>query len=303
MSYALLFSGQGTQHPEMLPWLGDTPLVRATCRRLGVDDWRAALAEPGWATRNLHAQLLLTGLGLAAWRELAPGLPPPAAVAGYSVGEMAAWAAAGVYDDETALRLAAQRAEAMDTGAAIAKGGLVAVTGLPDARLQALRAETGTELAIDNGPGSAVCGGPVEGLDALEAAATAEGARCTRLRIGVASHTSAMAGARQAFAAVLAATPFARPATVLVANADGRRVRDAATARDALAAQLSTTVQWRACMALLLERQPRCVVEIGPGQALARLWQAQAPDDVPARSCDDFRSAQALVQWVRRCCA
>ena len=98
MSFALLFSGQGTQHPAMLPWLADDGLVRDMCARLGVDDWRRALADPAWAQRNDNAQTLLTGLALAAWNQLAPQVASPAAVAGYSVGELAAFSAAGVID-------------------------------------------------------------------------------------------------------------------------------------------------------------------------------------------------------------
>ena len=75
MSFALLFSGQGNQHPAMLPWLADDALVHDMCAQLGVDDWRRALADPHWAERNDNAQTLLTGLALAAWAQLAPMRP------------------------------------------------------------------------------------------------------------------------------------------------------------------------------------------------------------------------------------
>ena len=82
------------------------------------------------------AQPLLTGLGIAAWQALAPDLPPPAAVAGYSVGELPACCVAGVFDADTALALAAFRAEAMDSAAAGEAGGLMALQG-PGAAAQA----------------------------------------------------------------------------------------------------------------------------------------------------------------------
>ncbi len=66
MSYAVLFSGQGAQHPAMLPWLGTDPLIERMQGMLGVGDWRRALEDPAWAVRNRNAQLLLTGVGLAA---------------------------------------------------------------------------------------------------------------------------------------------------------------------------------------------------------------------------------------------
>src|SRR5207237_5326425 len=55
MSFALVFSGQGTQHPAMLPWLVEDSMVRAMCTRLGTHDWRAAVADPAWAARNPKA--------------------------------------------------------------------------------------------------------------------------------------------------------------------------------------------------------------------------------------------------------
>ena len=82
----------------MLPWLREDAIIRAMCDRLGTPDWRAAAADAAWAQRNQHAQALLTGLALAAWSQLAPALPSPTAVAGYSVGELAAFSVAGVFD-------------------------------------------------------------------------------------------------------------------------------------------------------------------------------------------------------------
>lgn len=296
MSYALLFSGQGTQHPAMLPWLADDAIVRSMCVQLGIDDWRGALANPEWAERNSNAQLLLTSLVLAAWGQLAPLVPPPAAVAGYSVGELAAFSAAGVIDPGAAVALAPQRAEAMDRCAAHAPGGLLAVSGLPEQRLEQLRTEAGLELAIRNGNASVVLGGPVAALSEAERMALAAGAQCTRLRVNVASHTPWMREAAESFFQTLAKVPFSAPRVVLFSNT-GDRMRDANSARAALAAQIAQTVRWDECMENITARQVRCVLEVGPGQALARMWNQRYPT-VPARACDDFRSAAAIAAWL-----
>lgn len=296
MSFALLFSGQGTQHPAMLPWLADDALVRNMCAQLGVDDWRHALADPHWAERNDNAQTLLTGLALAAWAQLAPMLPPPAAVAGYSVGELAAFSAAGVIDAGAAAALAPQRAEAMDRCAARAPGGLLAVSGLPEQKWEPLRIDAGLELAIRNGAASVVLGGPIAALNDAERMATAAGAQCTRLRVNVASHTPWMREAAERFSLALAQVPFRAPRIVLFSNA-GDRIRDAGSARTALAAQIAQTVRWDECMENIMARQVRCVLEVGPGQALARMWNQRHPG-VPARACDDFRSAAAIAAWL-----
>lgn len=100
--YAVLFPGQGSQHAAMLPWLEAEPAagraLAAIAARLGAD-WRARLArDEAWRQRNAVAQVLVTGSSLAAWAVLAPKLPgPPAIVAGYSVGELAAAACAGAF--------------------------------------------------------------------------------------------------------------------------------------------------------------------------------------------------------------
>ena len=296
MSFAVVFAGQGSQHPAMLPWLAEDDLVRDTCARLAIGDWRDRLADGAWAATNANAQVLLTGLGLAAWRQLSQDLPRPLCMAGYSVGELASFSAAGVFTPTRALDLAAFRARAMDRCGELAPGGLLAVGGLARDAIEKLCAQNGVALAIDNGSGSAVLGGPEAALSNAEHWAARQGARVTRLCVGVASHTPWMLGAADEFASALLREPLWRPATILFSNAAGR-VLDAAHAGAALAAQISSTVHWDDCMEAIHGRGPSCVLEIGPGQALARLWNQRYPD-VPARSCDDFRSASTVAEWV-----
>jgi [acyl-carrier-protein] S-malonyltransferase len=296
MGYAIVFSGQGGQHPDMLPWLADDALTRKVNARLAVADWRASLQDADWAARNAPAQCLLTGVALAAWAQLAPHLPPPAAIAGYSVGELAAFSAAGVFDADTALDLAQARAIAMDRCAEQAPGGLLGVSQIAPATLARLLAGSPLAIAIRNAVDSVVLGGPHAALDAFETDAVRQGARCTRLRVSVPSHTPAMQPAAEAFAQVLGAVSVVRPRTVLFSNA-ADRVSSAEQARSALAAQIATTVRWDECMDNLHARGLDCVLEIGAGQALARLWNARDAE-VPARSADEFRSAQAVVQWI-----
>lgn len=295
MRYALVFSGQGMQHAAMLPWLARDDTVRAVEALLG-GNWRERLGDAAWAGRNANAQVLLTGLGMAAWGQLAPLLPPPAVVAGYSVGEMAAFGAAGVYDVPSAIVLAQQRAACMDRAAAHCDTGLLAVTGLAPDVLAALCGRCDLEESIRNGCDSVVVGGPRAALDEAARWAAAQGARCTPLNVALASHTSWMRDAAVAFAQVLAPLPLGPPRTVLLSNVLGR-VRDATQAREALAQQVDHTVHWGQCMEAIAAQRVDCVLEIGPGQSLARMWQQQCPD-VPARSVDEFRSAASAARWV-----
>jgi [acyl-carrier-protein] S-malonyltransferase len=252
--------------------------------------------DPAWAGRNAHAQPLLTGLALAAWHQLSPLLPPPVVVAGYSVGELAAFHAAGVFDAPTALALARQRAACMDAAAAQADTGLLAVTGLVGDALAALCARWDLDEALRNGPDSVVLGGLRAGVDAAQPAAEGQGARCTRLNVALASHTRWMRPAAEAFAQVLQGVTLQRPRVPLLSNALGR-VRDAAQAREALSAQIARTVRWDECLEAVAAQRVDAVLEIGPCQALARMWQQRHPD-IPARSVDEFRSVGAVAKWL-----
>lgn len=297
MSYALIFSGQGMQHPDMLAWLAEGELLRDVQRDLGLD-WRERLRDPDWAGRNANAQLLLTGLGLAAWTALAPRLPEPAIVAGYSVGEVAAFAAAGVYDATTATDLVRHRAALMDRDAERCECGLMAVSGLGAEALEALCADFTLAVAIRNDTVSVVLGGPKNALTAAGEAAQRLGAHVTRLNVNVASHTAWMNEAARAFEALLATRSFASPRRPLLSNVAGR-VHDADQARYALARQIDNTVRWDECMEAIASRRVQCVLEIGPGHALARMWNERHAD-IPARSVDEFRSIKGVIEWIER---
>lgn len=286
----------------MLRWLSDDAMVHATNAALGVADWRAAIGDQDWAGRNDHAQVLLTGLALAAWQSLAGTLGRPGAVAGYSVGELAACAVAGVFDPVTALSLARHRAEVMDACAAQAPGGLLGVSGIPLDRVHACidahRPVLPLHVAVRHAPFMVVLGGADAALvDAMQSL-TAQGARCTRLKVAVASHTPAMRAASTSVAEWLAQGSLGSPVVPLF-SCTGERVASGAAAARALAAQISTTVLWDDCLENVRARQVACVLEVGPGASLASMWNQRFPD-VPARSVDEFEDKSAIVDWVRR---
>jgi [acyl-carrier-protein] S-malonyltransferase len=308
MSFGLLFSGQGTQHAAMLPWLDEpTPadhgrsdneaLLRRVEQALQVPSWRQALQDAAWAARNRNAQVLLTGTALAAWARLAPQLPAPAGIAGYSVGELAAFSAAGVFDATTAIALAGRRAAAMDQAAGGAPGGLLAVSGAPEAVIEGWCRAHGCSVAIRIAADAVVVGGLAAALQSLHQHASAQFAKCSALNVAVASHTPALQPAADAFRQVLRATPLTLPMLPLFSNATGDAVHTTAQAAELLSGQIAQTVQWSACLDALHARQPRCVLEIGPGTALATMWNRRHPD-VPARSADEFRSTAALLKWM-----
>jgi len=301
MAYVLLFSGQAKQHADMLPWLEWAPAAEPVLRQMEAytgHDWRAALADPQRRADNAFAQSVITGTSLAAWVALqAAGLPAPLAVAGYSVGELAAFGAVGVFSTGTALALAQARARAMDWAVAGVRTGLLAVTAMPSARVLALC--PALEWAIDLGLEQGVFAGLDQDLTEALWRLASLGAQCTRLDVRVASHSSWMRPALAPFEAALNPVAWSPPICPLVLNATGGLGRQPQVLRKALVAQIASTVQWESCMQALAERQPLCVLEIGAGAALASLWNARYPM-VPARAIDEFKDLQGALHWLEK---
>jgi [acyl-carrier-protein] S-malonyltransferase len=226
-------------------------------------------------------------------------LPALAAVAGYSVGELAAFGAAGVFDAKTAIELAVARANAMDAAAEASPGGLLAVSGLNLAAIESVCADVDVSIAIHIGSDAVVLGGPWAALHAAAQRVGMLGGTSSQLNVGLASHTPLMRPAAVAFADILRTVHLASPRVALFANATGDRVHHAADAARALSLQIAQVVRWSDVMEAVHGRRISCVLEIGPACALARSWNRRYPD-VPARSADEFRSADAVVDWVLR---
>ena len=300
MSVALLFPGQGTQHEAMLPWLESEPAAWPVLDRmvaaLGAD-WRARLADSGWAQSNAVAQPLVTGSSVAAWTALAPRLPRVVAVAGYSVGELAACVAASMLDADDAMTLAARRAAAMDACAGHGAASLLGLSNVDAHDVDAACARWGLEIAIRTGERRCIVGGPVEALARAAAHLAELGAKATPLGVRVASHTRAMRAAVPVLARALALARWRAPRVAWVAGITGALVRDTGEVQRVLAEQVATTVRWDACMDAVAERRPDAVLEIGPGTTLARLWRERHPA-IPVRSCDEFARAGQAVEWA-----
>jgi [acyl-carrier-protein] S-malonyltransferase len=301
--WVALWSGQGGQRPEHVERM---PLLLPPDLRAA---WEQALADAGSAverignegelTRNSVAQPTLCAWQLGAWRALTAALPPPALVAGYSVGEIAACAAAGGYTDVNAIALAALRAEAMDAAVDF-PAGLVAVVGLAAHELAPLCAREGVSVAIRNGIRHFIVGGPVPALTSLIAAALAAGAmRAQRLPVTTPAHTHWLASASSAFATALQPRMSGPLRLTMLSGIDAHTLRSAAEAAAALAQQISKPLDWLACMEAVVEAQPDAVLEIGPGNALARMLAEEAPD-IKVRALDDFRDPAEAVAWVNR---
>ena len=301
LRWVALFSGQGGQRAEhvsqmastMSPELRDArqhALASAGAHVDALDD--AALA------RNRVAQPSLVAYELAAF-ELVAANTPPVLVAGYSVGELAACAAAGGMPHTEAVALAATRARLMDEAVAVACG-LAAVLGLAAADVGALCERTGVAIAIRNGPRHFVVGGPATALASFIAEAMIAGAtRACALSVHTPAHTAWLSSAVAPFADALRPLIGARLRVPSLAGIDASRVRTHDEAVNALSRQLATTLDWAACMDAVAEAQPDAVLEIGPGNALARMF-TEAQPAIAVRALADFKTAAAAVAWMEK---
>ena len=300
MRLALLFSGQGGQtlaHWQQVQAGVDGELGAALLRGLPDIATQNVAVDAEKLAKNRIAQPLIFAQQMLLWGSLQSRLPRPICVAGYSLGEMAACSAAGAFTAVDGVALCAERAAAMD-GAAAGEHGMLAVLGLDDALVAALAEEAGLAVAIRNAPRHLVVAGPRTGITAVAAMFEAAGAsRLVHLAVRTPSHTPLLAKAAVDFKKRLDLLPDRRLAFPVFSAIDATAARTARSALDALARQICSALDWAACLQAVREMQPDAVLEIGPGNAMARLFSELAPE-ISVRACDDFRSIEGIVRWL-----
>jgi [acyl-carrier-protein] S-malonyltransferase len=299
MTLGLLCPGQGDQTPAMFGILAGCaealPVWDMFARETGCDP----LVLTAEAMQiNAIAQPLVCAFQLAVWAAIGDRLPPVGALAGYSVGELAAYGCAGALSPQNVVALAHRRAVLMDE-AFPGGGAMLALRGLDRAALRALCARHGVEIAIINDDDRIVIGGAPEGVAACGAEAQRLGAKATPLAIHIPSHTSLMRPALAPFRLALERAEWKRPSAPVLAGISGAAVFAPAPARDALTAQLASTIDWAACLDGLRERGCTILLELGPGAGLARMARDRAPQ-IPARSVSEFHSLEGVCDWVAR---
>jgi [acyl-carrier-protein] S-malonyltransferase len=250
--------------------------------------------------RNRVGQILCSLQALAAAAGLREEMSERLVIAGYSVGEVAAWGVAGLVTMSDTLDLVASRAESMDTASAPG-GGLLFVRGLSRDAIDGLCERHHVQIAIVD-PGDAfVLGGSRASLqDLAQEARTIHATRVVELPVQVASHTKQLAGASAEFREKLRRVrvhPWQRFGTRLLSGIDGSPVIDIEGGLDKLAAQISQTVRWTDCLEGCIEAGATVFLELGPGHALSAMV-ASTYRSVSVRSLDDFKTLQGARDWL-----
>jgi [acyl-carrier-protein] S-malonyltransferase len=303
---AILCSGQGGQHSGMFDLLAGSvdaePVLAAARQYLHEDPRRFVREVPQDALFKDHVgQILCCTRALAIWAGLGEARPARAVIAGYSVGELAAWGCAGSLDAAAALQLSDRRAGIMDA-VAPPDGGLAGIIGLRRDRLDPILSKYNLEVAIINDVDSFVVGGHAAQLDACCRDALASGAkRAVRIRVTVPSHTRFMAAAVEPFGKALRemAPRLPHGGYRLLSGIDGNTVWDIETGCEKLARQICTPVNWAACLQGCREAGAELALELGPGTALSRMAAPLFPAD-RVRSTEEFRTLAGLRTWLSR---
>jgi len=268
--------GQGAQSPGFLePWLA-LPTYADRMRWLsaaadldlvhyGTKADADAIRDTSVAQPLLVASALVTALEL--FPHPADAFTKVGAVAGHSVGELAAAAGARAITAEQAMVLVRERGRAMAHAAATTPTSMTAVLGGDRDDVLAALDRCGLTAANDNGPGQIVAAGTVEQLAALAADPPAR-ARLTPLSVAGAFHTSHMAAAVDTMAVLARSVSTHDPRTPVISNRDGHVVHDGREVLDRMVAQVASPVRWDLCMETMLDLGVTGMLELPPAGTL-----------------------------------
>jgi [acyl-carrier-protein] S-malonyltransferase len=287
MSIAYLFPGQGSQQVGM----GRDLYERSAQARAFFDEADALL---GFAlstlcfegpedvltdTINQQPALFTTSLAMFVALQAQTTLSP-SFVAGHSMGELSALAAAGCMSFADGLKLARRRGELMAQAGEREPGAMAAILALDAPIVDRICAEASgkngrsVQLANDNCPGQLVISGDKSALnDAVDMALAAGARKVVVLPISIAAHSQLMASASAEFAEAIAATPMQTPQIPIIGNVSAQPLTTVDEIRAELEAQLTAPVRWTESMNYLVAHGVDAVMEVGPGDVLLKLMK------------------------------
>jgi [acyl-carrier-protein] S-malonyltransferase len=292
MAVAFVFPGQGSQAVGMGAGLAE---AHASARAV-FEEVDEALGERlsqivfegplETLTLTENAQPALMAVSLAAMRVLEERgvrlVERVKFVAGHSLGEYSALAAAGALTVADAARLLRTRGRTMQEAVPVGQGAMAALLGVGREVAERLAAEAAEgevcQVANDNEPTQAVISGTRSAIERAAKLAKAHGVRrFVPLNVSAPFHCALMQPAAEAMAAALETVPIARPAVPLVANVLAAPISDPAEIKLRLVEQVTGTVRWRESVAAMAARGVTHVFEIGAGKVLAGLAKRIVP--------------------------
>jgi [acyl-carrier-protein] S-malonyltransferase len=287
MARALVFPGQGSQAVGM----GRELHASFATARLVFEEVDEALEQrlsrlmfegPESAlTLTENAQPALMAVSLAAFRviERDGGVPLAklaACVAGHSLGEYSALAAAGTFTLADAARLLKRRGQAMQKAVPVGDGAMAALLGCDLDKASALAEEAAAGevcgVANDNAPGQVVVSGHKAAVErAVKLVQERALGRAIMLPVSAPFHCALMAPAAEVMAEALGTVTMQAPSVPLIANVSAEAVQDPLAIRKLLVEQVTGRVRWRESVLAMREREVDALVEVGAGKVLSGL--------------------------------
>jgi [acyl-carrier-protein] S-malonyltransferase len=287
MSDAFVFPGQGSQTVGM----GRELAQAFACAREVFEEVDEALGQnlsrlmfegpEGDLTLTENAQPALMAMSMAVVRVLEREGKVDVAerarfVAGHSLGEYSALAAAGAIPLAVTARLLRTRGQAMQRAVPVGEGAMAALVGADLALAEAIAREAAQgevcEAANDNAPDQVVISGARAAIERAIAIAKDKGVkRALLLPVSAPFHSSLMAPAAKAMDEALGTAPIATPNVAVIANVTAAPVTEPGEIRRLLVAQVTGRVRWRESMLAMKEAGVSRVIELGAGKVLAGL--------------------------------
>ena len=279
---AYVFPGQGAQTVGMGKDLYDSfdsvkTLFKQADEAVGFPLSKIFFEGPEEELRKTsNAQPALVAVSIACLRAAqevgGKNLPAPAFMAGHSLGEYTALAAANVLDFSTVVFLAKERGRLMYEAGMKTPGSMMAIIGLDETILAEVCKETNTVIANINSPGQLVISGATENIAKAGEMAKAKGAaRALSLQVSGAFHSPLMQPAVDGMTQILAKVTFKDPTVPIIANVTAKPLTSGNQIREELLKQLCSSVQWQRSVEFMTGQGVGKFIEIGPGKVLAGL--------------------------------
>lgn len=311
MAVAFVFPGQGSQTVGMGKPLADAfaparqvfeEVDAALGERLSDTIWNGP-AEALTLTENAQPALMAVSLAVMRVLEAEAGVDlarDAAYVAGHSLGEYSALAAAGAFSIADAARLLRIRGRAMQKAVPVGVGAMAALVGVEFDQAEAIAAEAASAgvctAANDNGGGQVVLSGERAAVERAVEIAKAQGVRrAMMLSVSAPFHCALMRPAADAMAQALAKVAVAKPRVPFVANVRATPIQEPADIVQSLIDQVTGTVRWRESIQFIAKSGVATFYEVGAGRVLAGLIRriAEAAETSSIGTPDDIARFKA----------